>query len=138
MLLPWGMSDRRNARCVARVLNVLIVDDVADNRDMYAEYFEFRGFHVSTAENGQDGLTRALADPPDVIIVDLTMPVLDGWRLTRQIRSHAETQKTRIIVLTGRTLDDSESTAIQAGAHAFLTKPCLPHVLEEEVRRLLQ
>jgi CheY-like chemotaxis protein len=117
---------------------VLIVDDVEDNREMYAEYLRFSGFQVDTAANGEDGLARALADPPDVVVLDLTMPRLDGWALATALRGDSRTRHTRILVLSGHALTGTEEGARKAGAHSFLTKPCLPEDLTAELKRLLK
>jgi CheY-like chemotaxis protein len=116
---------------------ILIVDDVEDNREMYAEYLRFAGFEVVTAANGEEGLEQALAKPPDAVVLDLTMPRLDGWALAAALRGDARTQHTRIVVLSGHALTGTEEGALKAGAHSFLTKPCLPEDLAAEVRRLL-
>ena len=117
---------------------ILIVDDVEDNREMYAEYLRFTGFHVATAANGEDGLAQALADPPDVVVADLTMPRLDGWALASALRRDPRTQQTLVLVLSGHALSGAEEGARKAGAHSFLTKPCLPEALAAEVNRLLR
>src|SRR5687767_6281353 len=83
----------------SRAATVLIVDDVEDNREMYAEYLRFVGFQVDTAANGEDGLAKALSEPPDVVVLDLTMPRMDGWAFAKAVRADARTQHTRIIVL---------------------------------------
>ena len=117
---------------------VLIVDDVEDNREMYAEYLRFAGFDVSTAANGEEGLAKALAEPPDIVVLDLTMPRLDGWALATALRGDNRTRHTQILVLSGHALTGTEEGARKAGAHAFLTKPCLPEDLAAEVKRLLR
>ena len=116
---------------------VLIVDDVEDNREMYAEYLRFAGFEVATAANGEEGLEQALANPPDAVVLDLTMPRLDGWALAAALRGDDRTRHTQIVVLSGHALTGTEEGARKAGAHSFLTKPCLPEDLAAEVNRLL-
>jgi CheY-like chemotaxis protein len=117
-----------------RVASILIVDDVEDNREMYAEYLRFVGWQVVTAPNGEEGLSKALADPPDAVVLDLTMPRMDGWAFATALRANPRTQHTRIIVLTGHALTGTEEGARKAGAHSFLSKPCLPEALAREVR----
>jgi CheY-like chemotaxis protein len=120
-----------------RVATILIVDDVEDNREMYAEYLRFVGFEVVTAPNGEEGLSKALADPPDAVVLDLTMPRMDGWAFATALRANPRTQHTRIIVLTGHALTGTEEGARKAGAHSFLSKPCLPEDLAREVKQQL-
>jgi CheY-like chemotaxis protein len=129
---------RGEAQSPNRVATVLIVDDVEDNREMYAEYLRFVGFHVDTAPNGEDGLAKALAEPPDAVVLDLTMPRMDGWAFAQAVRADARTQHTRIIVLSGHALTGTEERARDAGAHRFLAKPCLPEDLAAELKRRLQ
>jgi CheY-like chemotaxis protein len=132
-------SDKRSENRMGRnPAFVLIVDDVEDNREMYAEYLRFAGFEVITAANGEEGLAKAIADPPDVVVLDLTMPRLDGWALATALRGDARTHHTRILVLSGHALTGTEEGARKAGAHSFLTKPCLPEDLAAEVKRLLK
>ena len=104
---------------------------------MYAEYLRFAGFEVATAANGEEGLEQALANPPDAVVLDLTMPRLDGWALSAALRGDDRTRHTQIVVLSGHALTGTEEGALKAGAHSFLTKPCLPEDLAAEVKRLL-
>ena len=112
---------------------VLIVDDVEDTRDMYAEYLTFKGYAVETAVNGRDGITKAFATAPDVIVLDLTMPGIDGFEAMRLLRANRRTAKTFVVVVTGHALKGTEDQARKAGADVFLTKPCLPDDLEKTI-----
>lgn len=116
---------------------VLIVDDFEDNREMYAQYLRFHGFDVAEADNGQDALRQANGLRPDVIVMDLSLPGMDGWEATRRLKQEAATRDIPVIVLTGHALTGSETTARGAGCDRFLTKPCAPSVLGQEIRRML-
>jgi two-component system cell cycle response regulator DivK len=121
---------------VARPL-VLVVDDFVDAREMYAEYFVFAGFEVAEAENGEDAVRKALELAPQVILMDLSMPGMDGWEATRRLKADPRTSDIPVIALTGHALTGFSESARLAGCDAFVTKPCLPDALVEEVRRVL-
>jgi len=116
---------------------VLIVDDTADVREMYGEYFTARGFRVTTARDGEAGIATATHQPPDVIVMDLSMPRIDGITAIRHLKADARTRNVPVILLTGYPYRAIEDGALEAGADAFMTKPCLPEDLERQVRQLL-
>jgi two-component system cell cycle response regulator DivK len=116
---------------------VLVVDDYADAREMYAEYLRFTGFRVAEARNGQEALTRALELGPDVVLMDLALPLMDGWEATRRLRTDPRTSRVLIVALTGHALAGHAEGARRAGCDAFVTKPCLPDDLVDVIRRLL-
>jgi CheY-like chemotaxis protein len=116
---------------------VLLVDDYPDAREMYGEYLEFSGFDVSEATNGLEALERAADDRPDVILMDLSLPVMDGWEATRRLKADRRTADIPIIALTGHALAGISEGARQAGCDAFVTKPCLPEDLVNEIRKML-
>jgi two-component system, cell cycle response regulator DivK len=116
---------------------ILIADDTTDSRDLYAEYFETRGFSVVTARDGAGAVQAALEHVPEVIVMDLAMPQIDGIAAIRRIKADARMQPTRVIVLTGYHFA-VETSALEAGADLFLRKPCLPERLERHVNALRQ
>ena len=116
---------------------VLVVDDFEDNREMFAEYLELSGFQVAQAVSGREAIERATQLVPDVILMDLSLPELDGWEATRRIKADARTGHVPVIALSGHALADHAREAKEAGCDAFLTKPCLPETLVAEVRRQL-
>jgi len=116
---------------------ILIADDTTDSRDLYAEYFETRGFSVVTARDGTGAVQAALEHVPEVIVMDLAMPQIDGITAIQRIKADARMQQTRVIVLTGYHFA-VERSALQAGADLFLRKPCLPERLELHVTALRQ
>lgn len=116
---------------------VLLVDDYPDAREMYSEYLDFSGFEVIEAANGMEALLRAADDAPDIILMDLSLPVMDGWEATRRLKSDARTAHIPVVALTGHALAGMSEGAKQAGCDAFVTKPCLPEDLVKEVRRVL-
>ena len=116
---------------------VLLVDDYADAREMYTEYLEFSGFDVVQASNGMEALQRAVEHGPDIILMDLSLPVMDGWEATRRLKADARTADIPVVALTGHALAGISDGAKQAGCDAFVTKPCLPEDLVKEIRKVL-
>jgi two-component system, cell cycle response regulator DivK len=116
---------------------ILVVDDFPDNRQMYAEFLMFSGLRVEEAENGHEALAKAFAMLPDLIVMDLSLPGLDGWEATRRLKNDARTKRIPVIALTGHALAGHSKGAMDAGCDAFITKPCLPERLLEEVRKML-
>ena len=117
---------------------VLVVDDYQDAREMYAEYLSFSGFRVVEAATGTEAVEKALALQPDVILMDLSLPGMDGWAATRQLKSDERTKRIPVLALTGHALAGASEGARLAGCDAFVTKPCLPDELVVEVRRMLR
>jgi CheY-like chemotaxis protein len=116
---------------------VLIVDDFEDNREMYTQYLRFIGYRVAEAVDGHDALAKADSLHPDVIVMDLSLPGLDGWEATRRLKADARTRDIPVIALTGHALAGHAEGARDAGCDAFVTKPCIPADLEAEIRRIL-
>ncbi len=117
---------------------VLLVDDYPDAREMYAEYLQFSGYDVIEAANGMEALQRALDSAPDIILMDLSLPVMDGWEATRRLKSDERTAPIPVVALTGHALAGISEGAKKAGCDAFVTKPCLPEDLVREIRNVLQ
>jgi two-component system, cell cycle response regulator DivK len=116
---------------------VLVVDDYQDAREMYAEYLSFSGFRVEEASTGAEAIEKAFALRPDVILMDLSLPGMDGWTATRRLKNDERTKGIPVVALTGHALAGASEGARQAGCDAFVTKPCLPDELVVEVRRML-
>jgi CheY-like chemotaxis protein len=116
---------------------ILVVDDYQDAREMYAEYLQFSGFRVAEARNGNEAIEQAFALRPDLILMDLSLPGMDGWEATRQLKSDERTRHIPVVALTGHALAGASEGAKKAGCDSFVTKPCLPDDLVVEVRRML-
>src|SRR5687767_5961425 len=116
---------------------ILVVDDYQDAREMYCEYLQFSGFRVAEARNGNEALEQAFALKPDLILMDLSLPGMDGWEATRQLKSDERTKDIPVVALTGHALAGASDGAKKAGCDSFVTKPCLPDDLVVEVRRML-
>ena len=116
---------------------VLLVDDYPDAREMYSEYLQFSGFDVVQASNGIEALQQAVEASPDIVLMDLSLPVMDGWEATRRLKADARTASIPVVAVTGHTLAGGSENALKAGCDAFVTKPCLPEDLVREIRRVL-
>jgi CheY-like chemotaxis protein len=116
---------------------ILVVDDYDDAREMYSEYLQFCGFRVAEARNGNEALEQAFAVKPDLILMDLSLPGMDGWEATRQLKADERTRQIPVVALTGHALAGASEGAKKAGCDSFVTKPCLPDDLVVEVRRML-
>jgi CheY-like chemotaxis protein len=116
---------------------ILVVDDYQDAREMYAEYLQFSGFRVAEARNGNEAVDQAFALKPDLILMDLSLPGMDGWEATRRLKADERTRRIPIVALTGHALAGASEGAKRAGCDSFVTKPCLPDDLVVEVRRML-
>jgi CheY-like chemotaxis protein len=120
------------------VTKVLYVEDNDDNVYMLKMRLELLGdFEVSSAENGEKGCEMAAAERPDVILMDLEMPVVDGWEATRRLKDNPETRDIPIIALSAHALAGEREKAIAAGANDFDTKPIEFDRLVATLRRIL-
>lgn len=116
---------------------ILIVEDFDDNRQMYALFLELSGFTVAEAASGPEGLEKARALLPDLVVTDLSLPGIDGWEVTRRLKADERTRHIPVLALTSHALARYQDTAREAGCDGFVTKPCLPENLVEEIRRVL-
>jgi two-component system cell cycle response regulator DivK len=106
---------------------VLVVDDDADSRLIYSEYLRAHGWLAFTAADGRIALDKIEELRPDVIVLDLSMPRVDGWTVLTRLRGSSWTARVPVVVLTASM--NARDEAFQAGCDAFLLKPCLPETL---------
>ena len=116
---------------------VLVVYDYLEAREICAEYLGFHGYRVVTAEDGLQALERAFEVLPDVILMDLSLPELDGWAATRRLKADPRTRGIPIVALTGHALSAERERALAAGCDDVITKPVVPRELLAEVERQL-
>ena len=102
---------------------ILVVEDNEMNRDMLSRRLERKGFEVTVAVNGQEGIDMASSNSPDIILMDLSLPVIDGWEATRQIKANPTTQVIPVIALTAHAMAGDEKKALEAGCNDYDTKP---------------
>jgi CheY-like chemotaxis protein len=113
---------------------VLIVDDARDGRESCADYLSFRGYRVATAEDGEEALDRAFELRPDIILMDLRLPKMDGLEATMILKKDERTRAIPIIAVTAHALPTTHEEAIAAGCESVITKPCAPRELEAAIR----
>ena len=111
-------------------MKILLVEDNDSNRDMLSRRLIKRGFTVITAVNGKEGIDKAIQEKPNIILMDLSLPVLDGWGATKVIKDNPDTVKIPIIALTAHAMAGDREKAIEAGADDYDTKPI-------DIKRLL-
>lgn len=116
---------------------VLVVEDYQDAREMYSAYLQFSGFRVAEATNGVEAIEKTLELFPDIILMDLALPKMDGWEATRRLKEDERTRHIPVVALTGHALAGHAEGARQAGCDSFVTKPCLPDALVAEIQRML-
>jgi CheY-like chemotaxis protein len=116
---------------------VLVIDDDEDNREVYGQYFEFLGWRTAIAADGQTGLDQASALNPSAIVLDLALPVLDGFEVARRLKGNAATRTIPLIALTAHMLESARAEAVAAGVDDYFLKPCPPQDLAAAVRRHL-
>jgi len=109
---------------------ILLVEDNEDNRDMLSRRLVRKGYEVVLANDGGAGVSQAAAEAPDLILMDMSLPVLDGWEATRRIKADAATRAIPIIALTAHAMSDDRDKAVAAGCDEYDTKPVdLPRLL---------
>lgn len=116
---------------------VLVVDDYDDSREMYAEFLELSGFRVIEARDGAQSLEKAQTLLPDLVLMDLMLPGIDGWEAARRLKLDPRTRRIPVVALSGH--DAAQLMHASADVHwdAFVMKPCMPDVLVAEVKRAL-
>lgn len=119
-----------------RAARVLVVEDEEDTRLAYRTILEQAGWVVEEAASGEEGVRLALAEPPRLVIVDISIPGLDGWETTRRIKGASSTGGVPVIAITGHALDSDRRLAVEAGCDAYLVKPITAAQLVGEVDRL--
>ena len=117
---------------------ILLVEDNEPSRDALGRRLIRRGYTVVTAVDGQEAVTTARAQAPDLILMDLGLPVLDGWEATRQLKSDVKTRPIPIIVLSAHAMIADRETSLAAGADDFDSKPVRFEMLLAKIERLLE
>jgi CheY-like chemotaxis protein len=117
---------------------ILVVEDFDDAREMYRDYLEFSGFRVETARDGREAIEKARSLQPDLILMDLSLPGIDGWEATRLLKAAPDTRHILIVALSAHALAAEGERARAAGCDGFIAKPCLPPDLVHEIVRYLK
>ena len=116
---------------------ILVVEDHDELRRLYAEQLTLSGFDVIEAANGEDAITHTSAQSPDVVLMDLSLPILDGWEATRRLKADTRTRHIPVVAMTAHDGAGELQRATRAGCDWFVPKPCPPDALITEVRRVL-
>jgi Response regulator containing CheY-like receiver, AAA-type ATPase, and DNA-binding domains len=124
-------------RIGTRPQRVLVVDDSAEIRELWRLWLNFWGFAVQEAANGAEAVQKARLNPPDLVLMDLWMPVLDGLEATRQLKEYPSTAHVPVVALSAQTVSPEPKEVTEAGAKAFVQKPCDPDELLGHIRSAL-
>lgn len=116
---------------------VLLVEDNEDNRTVYRTILEHFGYAVIEARNGEDGVRMAREEHPDLILMDISIPVIDGWEATRMLKEDESTSDIPIIALTAHALAADRAKATEVGCDGYLAKPCEPRRVVAEVEKFI-
>jgi two-component system, cell cycle response regulator DivK len=116
---------------------LLYVEDNEMNRDMLSRRLQRRGFEVLIASDGEQGVSLAAAEKPDLILMDMSLPILDGWQATRQLKAAPETKGIPVIGLTAHSMATDRDRCLEAGCDDYDTKPVELTRLLEKIARLL-
>jgi two-component system cell cycle response regulator DivK len=116
---------------------ILLVEDNEMNRDMLSRRLQRRGYRIVTAENGEQGLSLARVEAPDLILMDITLPEMDGWEVSRLLKADESTRHIPIIALTARVLRSDQAKAFEVGCDDYDTKPVDFARLTEKIGNLL-
>jgi len=116
---------------------LMLVDDDKNAREGYQIYLSGKGFRVHVFEGGADALAFAASESPDLVVLDLGLPDVDGWEVARRLKSGAQTRDIPIIAFSGRSMHHEQISALRAGCDVHLTKPCPPDRLLGAIEKLL-
>ena len=118
-------------------MKILLVEDNDLNRDMLSRRLIKRGFEVLSAVNGKEGIDKAVTDNPDLILMDLSLPIINGWDATREIKKNKNTSNIPIIALTAHAMAEDRKKALDAGCDEYDTKPIEFNRLLDKINTLL-
>ena len=119
------------------MVRILLVEDNEMNRDMLSRRLQRRGYDVLMATDGQAGVEIAISERPDIVLMDMSLPVLDGWEATRLLKSDTVTQSIPVIALTSHAMESDRQSALAAGCDDYDTKPIEFSRLIEKIEKLL-
>jgi DNA-binding response OmpR family regulator len=116
---------------------ILLADDEEDIKTVVTMFLQSEGFEVVTAFDGLDALEKAQSEKPDLILLDLMMPVLDGYEVCKRLRASEQTANIPVLILTAATQKESRARALRVGAKDYLVKPFEPERLLEKIQKIL-
>ena len=122
---------------MAKARTLLIVEDDRHAREGYQTYLTGAGFRVRALEGGALVLEIAKSEKPDLVLLDLELPDVDGWEVARRLKSDGQTRDIPIVAFSGRSMHHEQVSALRAGCDVYLTKPCAPDRLLRTIRKML-
>jgi two-component system cell cycle response regulator DivK len=117
---------------------ILVVDDNQDSRELVVKVLKNRGYQMIEAVDGEDALEKAAAENPDLILMDISIPKINGYEVTRRLKSQVNFKSTPIIALTAHAMKGDKEKAIEAGCDGYISKPINIHEIPDQIRSYLQ
>lgn len=117
---------------------ILVVDDNQDNRELVVKILKSMGYQMIEAIDGEDALKKAIAEKPDLILMDISIPKINGYEVTRRLKSQADFKDTPIIALTAHAMKGDREKAIEAGCEGYISKPFNIHELPDQIKTYLK
>lgn len=117
---------------------ILVVDDNQDSRELVAKILKNRGYQMIEAVDGEEALEKASAECPDLILMDISIPKLDGYEVTRRLKSQIKFKDTPIIALTAHAMKGDREKALEAGCEGYISKPIDIHELPDQIKSYLK
>jgi two-component system, cell cycle response regulator DivK len=127
----------RSAESIMVLKRVLVVEDDADHRDICVTILRHHHYEVVEAADGEEALRRVGECPPDLVLMDAMLPVMDGWQATATLKGAPETKHIPVVILTALAMAPDRERSVEVGANAYIAKPCDPKRVVEEVRRII-
>lgn len=138
--MPAATDDPLNGQGLmkeARKKTVLLVEDNEDNLVVYRTILEHVGYQVIEARDGEEGVHRARSEEPDIILMDISIPKIDGWEATERLKADGVTSRIPIVALTAHALEEDRAKAMRAGCDGYLAKPVEPRRVVQEVEKFI-
>jgi two-component system, cell cycle response regulator DivK len=117
---------------------ILVIEDDTDNRALVVFLLESEGFQVLQSTDGKDGLEKVTVEQPDLVLLDMSIPEIDGWKLARQLKENENLRSIPVVALTGHTMPGDRQKALDAGCDGYITKPLDINSFAEQVREFLR
>ena len=116
---------------------ILLVEDNEDNLVVYRTILDHVGYKVIEARDGEEGVNRAREELPDMVLIDVSIPKMDGWEVTRRLKAGEDTKHIPVVALTAHALEEDRQRAVDAGCDGYLAKPVEPRRVVEEVEKFV-
>jgi two-component system cell cycle response regulator DivK len=117
---------------------ILVVDDNQDSRELVVKVLKNRGYQMIEAADGEDALEKAAAENPDLILMDISIPKINGYEVTRRLKSQMNFKNTPIIALTAHAMKGDREKALEAGCDGYISKPINIHEIPDQIQSYLQ